>query len=396
VSEAWQLLAHAGTLDPQGRRGTFVRSARPGGPRRYRRVTAGPGQFEFDLSPGTPDPDLLPDLRPVIARVGAQRLTASYLDDPVLPGLAEILRSLWPFPPEALTVVDGALDALDRLIAETVRLGDRVLVENPTFPLLLDLLERAGADVIGLPMDEQGVVPQALAEALALEPVALFVQPRAQNPAGVGLTATRSRRLAQLLRPTEVLVVEDDHAGDIASAPLASLGRHLPSQTVHIRSFSKSHGPDLRLAAVGGAAEPILRLQERRLLGAGWSSRLLQAVLLELLDDANAIASIAEAREVYAERRRAVTAALGQRGIGWTGNDGINLWVEVHDEQAALVSLAARGVGAAPGSPFEVTPLVGDHLRVTVGLVPTTSAAEVADRLAAAAAAGRGRRARAV
>ena len=54
---------------------------------------------------------------------------------------------------------------------------------------------------------------------------------------------------------------------------------------MHIRSFSKSHGPDLRLAAVGGAGDVVTAVANRRLLGPGWSSRILQALLLELLQD---------------------------------------------------------------------------------------------------------------
>ena len=62
--------------------------------------------------------------------------------------------------------------------------------------------------------------------------------------------------------------------------PLVSLGRWLPERTVHIRSYSKSHGPDLRLAAVGGAGDLVTAVANRRLLGPGWSSRILQALLL--------------------------------------------------------------------------------------------------------------------
>src|SRR6185436_4975605 len=116
VSEAWQTLAAVGAIEARGRLGTFVRQPiGPGGPRRYRRVTEGPGHFALDLSTGIPDPDLLPDLGRVVAGVGRQSLTSSYLDQPVLPELDEILRDQWPFPPEELTVVDGAMDALDRV-----------------------------------------------------------------------------------------------------------------------------------------------------------------------------------------------------------------------------------------------------------------------------------------
>jgi DNA-binding transcriptional MocR family regulator len=121
------------------------------------------------------------------------------------------------------------------------------------------------------------------------------------------------------------------------------------------------------------------------MLGPGWSSRLLQAVLAELLDDDDTERTLAHAREVYANRRERMTAALAGRGVRAQAGDGINLWMEVADEQVALVSLASRGIGAAPGTPFEAAPLGADHLRVTVGLIPDDDIDAVATLLAEAA-----------
>jgi DNA-binding transcriptional MocR family regulator len=219
--------------------------------------------------------------------------------------------------------------------------------------------------------------------------VALFLQPRAHNPTGVSMSARRARRLASILRTSAVLVVEDDHSGDIAVAPDVSLGRHLPSRTVHIRSYSKSHGPDLRLAAVGGAGDVVTAVADRRLLGPGWSSRLLQAVLVELLTDPASVATVGRARRTYRERRAAMVDALCSRGVATAGSDGINLWVEVRDERAAVVTLAAQGIGVAPGTPFLVDRLEHEHIRVTVGLVGGP-VEPLADQLAAAALGTRG------
>ncbi len=394
VSEAWQTLAAVGAIEARGRLGTFVRQPTgPGTPRRYRRVTEGPGHFAVDLSTGTPDPALLPELGPLLARVSAQSLTSSYLDHPVLPDLEAALREEWPFEPDELTVVDGALDALDRVAQVIVRLGDRVVVEHPTFPPLIDLLEQLGAEIIGVEMDAEGITVDALTSAIAHDPVAVFMQPRAQNPVGVTMSARRARALAKVLLPTTTIVVEDDHSGDIADGSLVSLGAWLPDRTVHIRSFSKSHGPDLRLAAVGGSGTVISAVTNRRLLGPGWSSRILQAVLLALLDDPATAAQVARARGEYAHRRDQVCARLDARGVTFSGTDGINLWMQVADERSALITLAARGIGAAPGEPFMVRPDV-DHLRVTVGLVRGDDGeiTHVADTLADAAGAARPRR----
>lgn len=384
VSEAWQSLASVGAIDAQGRRGTFVRERTgPLSPRRYRRVTEGPGHFAVDLSTGTPDPALLPDLGPVIARVSRQSLTSSYLDRPVLPELEERLRWSWPFPPEELTVVDGAMDALDRIAGVVVRLGDRVVVEHPTFPPLLDLLDALGAEVVGVDLDEQGMRADQLADVLNDGVAAVFLQPRAHNPTGITLTSARAAELAEVLEPYRAVVIEDDHSGDIASGALVSLGKWLPDRTVHIRSYSKSHGPDLRLAAVGGAGELVSAVANRRLLGPGWSSRILQAVLLEMLDHAPTISAVTAARHQYAARRREVIEVLRAAGVEFTGTDGINLWMQVEDERAALITLAAQGIGAAPGEPFMVR---ADRpaLRVTIGLLDR-DIEQVALRLADAA-----------
>jgi len=77
-------------------------------------------------------------------------------------------------------------------------------------------------------------------------------------------------------------------------------------------------------------------------------------------------------------------AALAERGVAASAGDGINLWLTVADQQAAMVSLAAHGIAVAPGSPFEVTGLRADHVRVTVGLI-RDGFEELADLLAEAA-----------
>lgn len=391
VSDAWQILSALGAVEGRGRQGTFVgEPAGPGAPVRYRRITEGPGHFSLDLSSGIPDPALLPNIATAIASLPPGELTASYLDPAVLPALERHLIADWPFAPEAFTVVDGAMDALDRIAQQCVRMGDRVIVENPTFPPVLDLLDHLGADIIGVPLDESGIIPDALAEALEASPVALFCQLRAHNPTGISTTPERVAALAKVLVDSPTLIVEDDHSADIASAELVSIGRHLPQRTVHIRSFSKSHGPDLRLAAIGGEASVVRGVANRRMLGPGWSSRILQSVLLAMLRDPDTTATVDAARQQYAHRRRQVCEALARHGVPYTGSDGINLWVQVRDERAAMLALAAHGVGVAPGEPFFV-----DHssrsngtpqwIRVTTAILDEHRAPDVADLLASAA-----------
>ena len=96
----------------------------------------------------------------------------------------------------------------------------------------------------------------------------------------------------------------------------------------------------------------------RRMLGPGWTSRLLQAVLLDPL--------------THADPQESVREKLKDRGIAASPGDGINVWIPVENERSALITLAAAGVRVAPGSPFVVTAdSTTPHAnRVTTGRLP--------------------------
>ncbi|GAA4841342.1 aminotransferase class I/II-fold pyridoxal phosphate-dependent enzyme [Luteimicrobium xylanilyticum] len=371
VGSAWRALADVGMVAPRGRAGTFVlpepASWLPPG---YRRLADG-ARRELDLSAGTPHPSLLPDLTAALTRAGkeAGATADSYLAPPVLPELETLLRASWPFAPERVTVVDGAMDGVARTLEQVAGFGDRVAVEDPGFPPVFDLLDQLGCERVALELDGAGVTPGSLDAALRAGVVAVVLQPRAHNPTGASLTPTRARDLAAVVRRHDpgVLVVEDDHAGEIAAVRDVSVGTYLPGRVVRVRSFSKSHGPDLRIAALGGPASVVDALVARRMLGPGWTSRLLQRVLAHLLTDAHAVDAVAHAARMYHARRRALVDALRAEGVALPDGAGINVWVPVDDESRALERLAAAGVRAAPGSPFqhgrEDAP---PHLRVTI------------------------------
>ncbi|KTS10166.1 hypothetical protein NS206_09885 [Microbacterium testaceum] len=410
VASAWRALADAGVVFSRGRAGTFVRAERrewlsprvqgmsaarvPGAPRGLgagRDVAA----LRLDLSLGTPDPAMLPSIERALALARPRADTGRYHDLPVLPDLYDVLREQWPVRGvEELTVVDGALDGISRTLDQVVRFGDRVAVESPGFPYFFDLIEAAGAVPVTLESDADGVLPASLARALALGPSAVLLQPRAQNPTGVSMSSERARRLANVLLSvpggTRVTVIEDDHSALIASAPPVTLALWLPAQVVHVRGFSKSHGPDLRIAALGGPSAIVDRIVRRRMLGPGWTSRLLQSVLFELLTDPRSTAPVRTARLIYRDRLDRLAAALRRLGIDVGDPDGINLWMPVRDERAALVHAAAEGIGIAAGSPFvvdpETSPSGGDRVRVTAGSV-VENVRLVAEALARAASA---------
>jgi len=396
VSGAWRALRRAGLVESRGRAGSFVHAApRPWLSPRVQGLVGYVEGMPLDLSRGTPDPALLPALAPAFARVRPTADTNVYQESPVIPELRRELEAMWPYDAEAITVVNGAQDAVARTLEQVVGFGDRVAIESPGFPVFLDVLDVLGAEIVPLELDDQGVTTASLTRALKRRPVAVVLQPRAQNPTGVSMSPRRAEELARAVRRAKstAIVIEDDHSGAISTSPDVSLGAWLPGQVVHVRGFSKSHGPDLRIAALGGPAEIVDRLVARRMLGAGWTSRMLQTILLDLLVEPRSIEAVVQARTTYAERQTAVCSALADHGIELPVPDGINLWLPVASERSALVQLTTQGIRAAGGEPFLATDAAGggspaDHVRVTTGLVATKDASHVAAALAAAATAG--------
>lgn len=394
VSAAWQALRRTGLVVSRGRAGTFVRETPTPwlSPRVRRLVGVGPDDLRLDLSRGTPDPLLLPSLGPALQRVSARAGTFAYHDEPVLPALREVLAATWPAPTEAITVVDGATDGIARILEQVVSYGDRVALESPGFPPFFDLVEALGGECVPLTLDAEGVLPSSLRAALDKRPVAVVLQPRAQNPTGVATTLARAAALAALVRDRGAAapwVIEDDHSGWISTAPDVTLGLQVPDRVVHVRSYSKSHGPDLRIAALGGPTELVDRLVARRMLGPAWTSRMVQTILLDLLTDSHSLEEVSEARRQYYSRQQAMATALAEHGVDVVAPDGINLWLPVRDERTALLHLTAAGIRVAPGAPFFAAAAVGPggtgFVRVTSGLVAPDDAPAVAAALAQAA-----------
>lgn len=375
VSHAWQALAAAGLIESHGRNGSFVRALTKPESSTFSQPQADKsGLPRLDLSRGTPDPRLLPRLGRALSRVSQRAETSAYMELPVIPELLEVLSAVWPYPVEAITIVNGALDAISRSVEQVAKFGDRVVVENPGFPPFFDLLKLLGLEAIPVELDEHGITPESFAEALKQSPSLVILQPRAQNPTGVSMVAERARVLAHMIDDdsahSHVVVIEDDHSGDITVSPDVSLGSWIPDRVLHVRSFSKSHGPDLRIAALGGSAAQINAIEQRRMIGAGWTSRMLQTILHDLLTSSESIGEVTDAGRVYFSRQKAFAEVLRESGIDFRQADGINAWVPVDNEQGAIMQLAASGIRVAGGTAFFTGDSAQQFVRVTVGVVP--------------------------
>ncbi|MEU3985632.1 aminotransferase class I/II-fold pyridoxal phosphate-dependent enzyme [Streptomyces sp. NPDC026672] len=383
VAAAYRTLRERGVIETDGRRGSRVRPKPATTGRDHLRVDVPAGVR--DLSDGNPDPALLPPLAPALAAAAREgdRRAVLYGAEAVEPELARIARAGLDtdgVPAGPLAVTSGSLDAVERVLAAHLRAGDAVAVEDPGWTRTLDLVPALGLRTVPVGVDDEGPLPEDLRRALESGARALIVTDRAQNPTGASVGASRARALRSVLRGfPQTLLIEDDHGHgivDLPLHPLAGVTRHWAL----VRSVAKAYGPDLRLAVLTGDDVTVDRVRGRQRLGPGWVSLLLQRAVVRLwADDAVAGASVAAA---YRARRDGLVEALAERGVRAHGRSGMNVWVPVPDETAAVSRLLHAGWAVAPGARFRLT--TPPAVRVTVSTLTPRETALLADAIAAA------------
>jgi DNA-binding transcriptional MocR family regulator len=335
------------------------------------------------LLDGNPDPAFLPDLGAALARLHlAPRLYGEPANLRELLDLGAELFAADAIPADFLLVVGGALDGIERALAAHLRAGDRVAVEDPGYPPVFDLLLALGLVPVPLPMDDRGILPDELEAAARAPLAALILTPRAQNPTGAALDEARARELRGILtRRPEILVIEDDHAGPVSGAPAYSVGGDDIDRWAVVRSFSKSLGPDLRLALMAGDPVTISRVEGRQQLGVGWVSHVLQRLVVALWQERQVQRLMSAAAAAYTARRQALLDALAAHGVPARGRSGLNVWVPVADEQVAVRRLLDAGWAASAGERFRLRS--EPAVRLSIGRLPVEEAPVVAAALAA-------------
>jgi DNA-binding transcriptional MocR family regulator len=361
VAAAYGDLRRRGITTGAGRAGTRIRGAPPVSTRTYLNAPAG----TRDLITGGPDPELLP---PLPARP-ARRSGRTYAEAPVSPRLRRLAAGQLAadgIDPANLMVTGGALDGIERVLATWLTPSDRVIVEDPGHAVTFDLLAAMGYTPVPVPVDDLGMRPAELADALARGAGAVIFTPRAQAATGAAWDAARARAIREALAPyPSVGVIEDDHAGPVAGVPAFSVcsgsagpagpaGPAARGRWAVLRSVSKSLSPDLRLAILAGDEATIARVAGRQALGTGWVSYQLQEMVAELWADPAAARALRTAAEVYARRGEALRAALRRHGVTASGRSGFTCWVRVPDEDGVASALAAEGWAVAPGQRFRI------------------------------------------
>lgn len=369
-----------------------------------------PADNLIDLSLGHPGSDLLPlgEFRQMAARAlaTAEPELLQYGPKQGAPAfrsaLAELLGSSLGVcvDPDSLFVTSGASQALDLVCTVLSEPGDVVLVEEPTYFLALRVFASRGLKVRGIPVDEDGLVIEALEEVLReTRPAFLYTIPTYQNPTGVTLSEERRKRLVEISREHDLPVVADEvyQLLDFGTPPPPPLISFDPDGgVVSISSFSKILGPGLRLGWIQAGPEMITRFVTSAVLTSGGGlNPIASAIVGEGLTSGFQREHLSGLKREFAARLRrfapAVREALPEAEFTMPGG-GYFLWLRLPGVDAYELAAVAKqqGVAFQPGPAFSSQAGLSEHVRLSWSYYDAASLATGVGRLARAVARLRG------
>lgn len=333
---------------------------------------------------GAGDPRLLPlcdfrrALNDVIDRDGALVLGpeggAGYL--PLREWFARyLLRYGLHTSADDILITGGTQQTISLVAGALIRPGDRVVVEAPTWPGALEAFEAAGAHIVGIPWDEEGLDLRRLAEEMEQGlPRLIYTVPTFQNPTGRVMSARRRHALCALAARCGVPILEDDHVREVRFGqplppPLAAFDQH--GAVIHAGSLTKSLIPSLRIGYVIARGPLRQALLTRKRTMDLFGSSLMQRALVAFLESGAVERHWKRVSRIYARRHTVMLRALETHfpaGCQWSGvSGGLVLWVRApeHVSVAALHAAAmARGVSFARGEAFFPEPADQPYLRL--------------------------------
>jgi DNA-binding transcriptional MocR family regulator len=312
---------------------------------------------------GVPAPECLPEeeladcARTVLERDG--KVILSYGSGAGYTPLRELIGDWFKVPPHQVILTNGALQGFV-LLAQHFGRGQTVYVESPTYDRPLKILLEHAISVIPMGMDDQGLIPGELENALRANPTPAFIYtiPTFQNPSGRTLPEQRRRQIVAYAQSAGTLLLEDDPYGLIrfeGTAPPAMFDIARES-TIYTSSFSKTISPGLRVGwyiVPESLAAPLIDRANSTYITPALLS---EAVVYEFIRRGNFEPNLKRVNELLKLRRDAMLAALDKHmsGARWSRPEGgYFIWLELPDGTSAKQVLErAEGVTAVLGTDF--------------------------------------------
>jgi 2-aminoadipate transaminase len=280
---------------------------------------------------------------------------------------------------DELMITSGGIDGVTLIARSMLDPGDVVAVEEPSYVGAVTGFTGQDAIVRGLPIDEQGLVVDGLAELVdqGVVPKVLYTIPEYQNPTGRTMSLERRHALLELCRAQQILVAEDVAYRELGFTDerLPSLHSLAPDLVVQLGTFSKTFFPGVRLGWAAGPAEVIEQLAVAKQNSDQCAGAFGQRMVEEYLRRGHFGPQVKLERDFYRQRGAAMQQALTQsmpESVTWTEpHGGFFCWLKVTGVDTVRLAAQARAAGVAfvPGVAFFTQQDQHEYLRLSYSRV---------------------------
>ncbi|WP_079001251.1 PLP-dependent aminotransferase family protein [Streptomyces sp. AS58] len=294
--------------------------------------------------------------------------------------------------PHRVLVTSGSQQGLDMIAQVLLDSGDVVALDDPSYLGAVQVFRRAGARLLAIPSDRDGLRTDILAERLrsGISCKIVYVVPHYHNPTGAVLHMNRRRHLADLASQYGFVIVEDDPYADLGFD-----GERLPSvdvssdRVVRLMSLSKSLCPGFRTAGLVAPAPLIRELTAAKQCSDLQTNTWAQYVLAELLSNAEFLPRhLRKLREIYSAKSESF-CNLTRKMLPWLDFEnprgGLFLWSAISDPRVDATDLyetaLSKGVAFVPGSPFCVERDGSHQLRISYSSLDDIQSREALARM---------------
>lgn len=365
VSRAYDELIRRGLISGEIGRGTFVHTQRPEPPQPYLPERLGE---VIDLS----------ILKPVCESLHHQRLRQAlgWLGDSLSESAALSFRPNVVFPrhravavdwlrhcglaasPQNVSLTNGATAGMTVALMSVAPPGSTIVAEAIGHHTLVPLASYLGLHLIGLDIDGEGLVPDALEAACRQGSVrALFLQPSVINPMATLMGEARRAAIADVARRHDIAIIENDILGPLVEDRPPPVAAIAPERTLYVTSFTKITVPGLRIGYLVAPDRYVAAVANRQLVTNWMATPMVAEIATRWVSDGTAAELVAWQRAAL-RRRNAIAAEILGDTPYHAHRDGLHVWLplpETRSEEGFVAQARLQGVAIAPGISFRIS-----------------------------------------
>lgn len=383
VSRAYAEARKRGLVEGRVGQGTYVRARRSAG---TSPAVGGLIDMSMNLPPRFDDPVLISRMWDTVGDLQAQDGLDLLLSYQEAGGAARdrAAGGVWLAPrlgkvdASRLLVCPGSQGALLALLGSLAAPGETIFSERLTYPGFRSVAEHLRIRVVGVDMDEEGLIPESFEE-LCREgaPKALYTNPTLHNPTTATLPQARRERVIAIARRYSIPIIEDDAYGALPAAPVPPFAALAPDMVYHIAGLAKCVAPALRVAYLVvprdlGSAQLASAIRAT----AGMASPLTTAIATRWIERGVAQSVLAAIKAETAQRQRILSTILPANLVD-TDQEGFHAWLKLPSYWSRgdfSARLRSAGIGVVTSDAFAVSAPAPEAVRLGLGAAPDREA----------------------